>query len=217
MKEIPIRHSDREPNQVGDYYDKKLKRYYDHVSERTVVKLYTGDCYATSDPQELLVTILGSCVAVCARDPIAMIGGMNHILLPGSGTQTVLNKMSTEATRYGAFAMEKLINSILKKGGDKSRLEVKMFGGAQVMASASMIGDRNIEFVTDYLRNEELKIAAKDVGGTLPRRIHYYVDTGKVQVRRLKRKDDLVIVEKENAFTSKETSSKKEANFELFG
>lgn len=200
-KQIPIRHTDKEQYQVGDYYD-KLNRYYDNVSEHTVVKLFTGDCYVTGDPREMLVTILGSCVAVCARDPVAKVGGMNHILLPGTG-KIDLHHTPETATRYGAFAMEELINGILKKGGRKDRLEIKLFGGAQVMETATMIGERNVAFVEEYLHNENLKVISEDVGGNLPRRIHYFPDTGKVKMRRLQRKDDLVIAQEEKKYATR--------------
>ncbi len=212
-KIIPVRHSDREQHQAGDYYDGK-KRYYDNICEHTIVKLYTGDCYVTAESRELLVTILGSCVAVCARDPIAKVGGMNHILLPGTGSIKLNN--TTGSTRYGAFAMEKLINGLIKLGGRKSRIETKIFGGSQVMRNDSMIGNRNIKFVEEYLHNESIPILAKDVGGDLPRRIHYFPDTGKVRLRRLRRKDDLRIAAKEREFVQTKVASDSSGEIEIF-
>lgn len=201
MKRVPIRRADTENYVIGDYYD-KVNRYYDQVAEHLVVKVFTGDCYVTTEHNEVLVTILGSCVAVCLRDPFIKVGGMNHILLPGTSTANFTGDAG-QSTRFGAFAMEKLINEILKLGGKKERMEAKMFGGAQVMNTSTMIGERNIEFVTNYLQTEGIKVHAQDVGGTLPRRIHYFPETGKVKMRKLQRKDDLVIIEKEQAYTSK--------------
>ena len=199
----PQRRTDKEKAQAGDYYGGP-DRYYDQVSEITVVKLYSGDYYATATPGEMIMTILGSCVAACIRDPHVNIGGMNHFLLPGD---THAENSLDPSTRYGAFAMEKLINEILKLGGRRERLEVKLFGGANVINNSTMIGAKNVEFVRRYVKEEGLRVAAEDLGGTQPRRLHYYPDTGKVMMRALRRKDDLRIVEEESAYEQKLTHS----------
>ena len=195
---IPIRSQDRRIAQVGDFFD-STKRYYDNVAEHMVVKLFTGDCYVTQNPRELLITILGSCVAVCMRDPVARVGGMNHILLPGTGS---VDDIQGNPTRYGAFAMEQLINGLLKMGAVKQRLECKLFGGGNVLRNSSLIGENNIHFVRHYLHNEGLLIHAEDTGGEYPRRIHYFPDTGRVRMRRLKREDDMLITQRESQFVT---------------
>lgn len=184
------RRTDTEKEQVGDYFSGR-DRYYDQVAEITVVKVFSGDCYSTDSPGEMLVTVLGSCIAACIRDPIAKVGGMNHFLLPDS------SNVGDSPTRYGAYAMEKLVNDLLKKGASKSRMEVKIFGGGNVIKSSAMIGDKNVNFIREYLKTEGLKIAQEDVGGTSPRRIHYYPDSGKVMMRKLNRKEDYENVTKE--------------------
>lgn len=204
------RRTDKEKFQAGDYYTGP-DRYYDQVNETTVVKLHTGDYYATSTPGEMIMTILGSCVAACIRDPGNGIGGMNHFLLPSA-------KDDEPDTRYGAFAMEKLINEILKLGGRKEKLEVKLFGGGNVINNSSMIGEKNVAFVRQYVKDEGLRIASEHLGGTQPRRIHYYPDSGKVMMRALKRKEDLRITEEEAAFEKKlaKTPSATTGDAELF-
>lgn len=215
MKKVHTRRTDTEPSQVGDFYD-GIKRYYDQNMERTIVKLMTGDCYVTDDVNEMLVTILGSCVSVCVRDPIAMVGGMNHILLPGN-KHTVSKKIDPGfATRFGAFAMEELINGVLKLGGKKERLEIKLFGGGNVINNSAMIGTKNVKFVHEYLKNEGLKIVSEDVGGDRPRRIHYFPDTGKVMMRVLKRKEDMRIVEEEKKVKQQEEKQGDSVKVELF-
>lgn len=186
------RRTDTEKEQVGDYFT-GLDRYYDQVHEITVVKVFSGDCYSTNTPGEMLVTILGSCISACIRDPIAKVGGMNHFLLPNS------SNLGDSPARYGAYAMEKLINDLLKKGAQKSRMEVKIFGGGNVIKSGAMIGDKNVKFIRDYLKLEGLRIDQEDLGGTSPRRIHYYPDSGKVMMRKLNRKEDFENIEKEEA------------------
>ena len=182
--------------------------------DHTVVKLFSGDCYVTDKPNYMLVTILGSCVSACIRDPIAGVGGMNHFLLPDGGD--VDFEHASQATRYGAYAMEQLINGIISKGGQKSRLEVKLFGGGNVIKSNTLIGDRNVQFVKQFLRREGLLVSSADLGGTYPRRIHYYPDTGKVMMRNLRRKEDYDVVKEEQQFAASLTKKPFEGEVDLF-
>lgn len=189
------------------------RRHFDRASNQHVIKVYSGDCFVTTEPEHMLVTILGSCVAACIRDPLMGIGGMNHFLLPETRDAEGL---SSESTRYGAFAMEKLINEILKRGGSKSRLEVKVFGGGNVIDSSAMIGDKNVKFVLSFLTKEGLRISSQDLGGDYPRRVHYYPDTGKVMMRALRRKEDMKIVEEEKKYASTLLQKPVEGEIDLF-
>lgn len=182
--------------------------------DHTIIQLYSGDCYVTNKPKHMIVTILGSCVSACIRDPIANVGGMNHFLLPN--TTAAMDGSSCESARYGAFAMEQLINGILKLGGMKSRLEVKLFGGGNVMESSMPIGERNVAFALEYLTNEGLSIAGSDLGGDYPRRIHYYPDSGKVMMRSLMRREDMRVVEEEKRFASTLVKKQIEGGVDLF-
>ncbi|MGB8364289.1 MAG: chemotaxis protein CheD [Rhizomicrobium sp.] len=154
------------------------------------VQITQGDCYVTDDPREVLTTILGSCIAVCLRDPVAGIGGMNHFLLPeGEGTDR-------DAQRYGVNAMEVLINAILKRGGSRQRLEAKVFGGANVVVALSDVGSRNVQFAKQFLANEGITVRGGDVGGASARRIQFWPVDGRA--RQLAMVDDAKrLVEKE--------------------
>jgi chemotaxis protein CheD len=181
----------------------------------TVVKLFSGDCYFTDKPNHIFETILGSCVAACIRDIKRGIGGMNHFLLPEGGP--VSDPMNAgKSTRYGAFAMENLINGILKLGGFRENLEIKVFGGGNVINNSTMIGDKNVWFVQNYLANEGFRIAGSDLGGDYPRRINYYPDTGRVMMRNLRREDDLKIAEEEKRYASSLQTAKVEGDIDLF-
>lgn len=190
--------------QESDYNDGD-KKYFDHGSEQTVVKIYSGDCYVAKKKGEMLMTILGSCVSACIRDPVTGIGGMNHFLLPKVNHESLLDTMGT--TRYGAFAMEKLINEILKLGGRKERLEVKLFGGGNINNNSKMIGDENVKFIKEYVKNENLNVVAEHLGGNTPRRVHFFPDSGKVMIRVLQGLEDMAIVEKEKALQEKVTKT----------
>ncbi|MGM0586589.1 MAG: chemoreceptor glutamine deamidase CheD, partial [Pseudomonadota bacterium] len=137
----------------------------------------------TEDPEVAVTTLLGSCVAACLRDAGTGIGGLNHFLLPGEGR----TQGGSRSARYGVHAMEVLINDILRRGGAKERLEAKVFGGANVIdtASADTVGARNAQFVKDYLRLEGIRLAASDTGGERARRVYFFPGTGRVSVLRL--------------------------------
>ena len=161
----------------------------------------------------MLATILGSCVSACIRDPILRIGGMNHFLLPGD--EKVVTKLS-DANRYGVFAMESLINAILKAGGRKERLEIKIFGGGNVTSNSAKIGSKNAAFIRGFLSQEGLKILAEDLEGDLPRRIHYFPDTGEVFMRKLRRKEDMIVVEEEARYSKQISVVPVEGDIDLF-
>lgn len=196
---------------VKDYFAGG-KSHFDAHENIMEVKLFSGEWYVTKQ-NILLSTILGSCVSACIRDPLAGVGGMNHFLLPGNGEQ---DSKAADAARYGVFAMENLINGILGQGGRKDRLEIKVFGGGNVINNSSQIGSKNAEFIRSFLHKEGLAIASQDLEGDYPRRINYYPQSGKLMMRQLKRREDLYVAEIEKRY-SKEISSKPiEGKIELF-
>jgi chemotaxis protein CheD len=162
------------------------RRFYDAASGTWMVKVFPGDFYVTERPDETLVTVLGSCVAACIRDPRRGIGGMNHFMLPQGRTGGW--GRDSESTRFGNFAMEKLINELMKKGCARESLEIKVFGGGNVTESNIAVGTDNAQFALRYLEAERLRCVAQDLGGRFPRRIHYSPATGRV-VRRLLGRD----------------------------
>ncbi len=151
----------------------------------TQVRVQPGGYYVTGKPDEVLVAVLGSCVSACLRDPLSGLGGMNHFMLPESPSDQ--GEMGDEALRYGVHAMEVLINELLASGCPRNRLEVKLFGGADVGAHLqhARIGQRNTAFIRDYLVREGMAIAAEHLGGERPRRVHYYPAIGRIRMREL--------------------------------
>ncbi len=155
--------------------ERKLRRFRNPRDGCWHVHLTLGDTYVTSEENEVLTTILGSCIAACIRDPAGGIGGMNHFLLPnGDGRDR-------EAQCYGVNAMELLINDILKRGGDRRCLEAKLFGGANVVAALSDVGSRNASFARQFLKDESIAVVGGDVGGKMARRIQYSPVTGRAR------------------------------------
>jgi chemotaxis protein CheD len=189
-------------------------RFFDTVNGVWMVKVFPGEYYVTSQTDEVLVTILGSCVAACIRDPRTGIGGMNHFMLAEGTSQTWGG--DAESTRYGNFAMEKLINELLKLGCSRQSLEIKVFGGGNVTDTRNLIGTQNAEFVQRYLDTEGLPITAQDLGGQYPRRIHYYPSTGRVVRRLLAGSETTAVAREETEYAGRLKTRKAGGEIELF-
>jgi chemotaxis protein CheD len=169
--------------------------YYEARFGLDAVKLLPGE-YFVHDEDMLLATTLGSCIAACLWDRNARIGGMNHFMLPeGDG----------ESGRHGSFAMELLINELLKRGATRGTLEAKVFGGGQVIGGMTSInvGERNTAFVLDYLRTERIPVVSKDVLEIYPRKVCFLPASGKAMVKRLAPAHPEAIVAQESALAKK--------------
>ena len=176
-----------------------IKRFWDKENALFSAKIVPGEYYVTVDG-EMITTVLGSCVSACIRDKMRAIGGMNHFMLPldHSNGNTAWGAAASAATRYGSVAMERLINEIIKHGGRRDHLEVKLVGGGNVLGGMKTdVGAENIEFVKNYLRNEGLHVVGEDLGGVYPRKIQYFPKTGKLRVKTLVSERNRIVVEKE--------------------
>ena len=194
-----------------------VNRYWDASVDRVAAKILPGEYYV-STVEEQVVTVLGSCVSACIRDPLFGIGGMNHFMLP-DGARASLSISATDlsaATRYGNVAMEHLINAIIAYGGRREHLEVKIVGGGQVIRGMTSVGERNIEFVRDYLATEQMQIVAEDVGGTYPRKVYYDPKNGKVRVKLLKQNHNDTLIEREKRYRTELRTAPVEGEIELF-
>jgi chemotaxis protein CheD len=153
--------------------------YYNAHFGSDAVKLLPGE-YFVHHEDMLLLTTLGSCVAVCLWDRQARIGGMNHFMLPDN---------SAESGRYGPYAMEMLINALMKQGAQRMTLEAKVFGGAHVLNSVASdcmkVGQRNTQFALSYLATERIPVVVKDVEGECPRTVCFLPHSGKAMLKRL--------------------------------
>ncbi len=157
-----------------------INRYWDRAESRWVAQVLPGAYYVTK-LDEIVSTVLGSCVSTCVRDEVAGVGGLNHFMLPN---QTVATRPE-DALRYGGYAVERLLNELVKYGARRERMEIKIFGGGKVIAGMGDIGRKNLDFVEHYFSTEGLAIAAEDTGGTYARRLRYFVASGKVLLQRL--------------------------------
>lgn len=195
-----------------------INRYWDRTHDIFAAKILPGEYYVTSN-NEAIVTVLGSCVSACVRDTIFGIGGMNHFMLPldRSAKRTDISAMSN-AGRYGNFAMEKMINDILKHGGSRENLEVKIFGGGRVLQNMQSldVGNGNINFVREYIETEHLQLVGEDVGDIYPRKVIYFPLTGKAKVKKLRQMHNNTIIERETSYMSTLEVKPEESDIELF-
>ncbi len=196
-------------------YDEHLATnlYFDRHFSKDAAKVLPGEYFVT-EKNMLLVTVLGSCVAACVRDADSGIGGMNHFMLPDDGGRDVI----ANSARYGTYAMEVLINHLLKMGVRRNRMEAKVFGGGAVMASlaSSNVGTRNAEFVLNYLKLEKIPIVAKDLLDSYPRKVYYFPETGKVLVKKLHRVHNETLFSRESAYRDRLSGTQMGGEVELF-
>ncbi|MGA7799347.1 MAG: chemoreceptor glutamine deamidase CheD [Gammaproteobacteria bacterium] len=193
-----------------------VNRYWDRTHNATVAKILPGEYYVTT-ADELIVTVLGSCVSACIRDRVFGIGGMNHFMLPArGGSSRPGQSLPDAAARYGNYAMELLVNTILKNGGSRRNMEVKIFGGGRVLAQLTDVGRRNIDFVREYIETENLALVAEDVGDRFPRKVVYCPKTGRVRVKRLRVLHNDTVLKRENNYLRDLESGPVAGEIELF-
>jgi chemotaxis protein CheD len=191
--------------------------YFERQFDRNAVKVLPGEFFVSGE-DIVLSTVLGSCVSACMWDPGARVGGMNHFMLPGdagqAGSGTDLLGL---AGRYGVFAMEQLINELIKRGARKASLEVKLFGGGAVLKNFTSlnVGERNAQFVLDFLRTEGIRVASQDLLDVFPRRVAFFPVSGRALCRKLTQ-SDAAIVSAEQQYNAKLTTAKVGGDVELF-
>ncbi len=189
--------------------------YFDKHFDIDAAKILPGEYYV-SGREMMMVTVLGSCVAACIRDPVSGVGGMNHFMLPESGEG--MAKVNGLSTRYGTYAMEILINQLLKLGAKKTRLEAKVFGGGNVLRgfTVSNVGLKNAEFVKNFLSIERIPIVAEDLLDIYPRKVYFFPQTGRVLIRKLKTVHNNTIIEREKVYGNRLDHMKEGGDVELF-
>lgn len=195
-----------------------VQRTWDRHNERWSARILPGEYFVTRS-DEIITTVLGSCISACVRDPLLRIGGMNHFMLPEdttNGSSSWHDPAVGLSTRYGSFAMESLINDLMKLGARRERLEVKLTGGGRVLASVTDVGARNIAFARQWLQLEGLSLAGEDVGDIHPRRVLYFPASGRVLMFKLRNVDRGEVVSREKLYQSTLRAAPAGNDVELF-
>jgi chemotaxis protein CheD len=178
-----------------------IRRMQDTRFPYEVAVILPGEYFVSVEPR-VVYTVLGSCISVCLRDPLAGVGGMNHFMLSAPTSEGGHDSWA-DSGRYGSFAMEMLINEILKRGGRKDRLEAKVFGGGKIYDGAMDIGAKNATWALDYLERESVPLLKANVGDVCPRKVYYFTDSGKVLLKKLDRVVAKAIAEEEGQYQRK--------------
>ena len=189
--------------------------YFDSSFDIEAAKISPGEYYVTKRNM-VLVTVLGSCVAACIRDRVSGIGGMNHFMLPEMVRDE--NDPTSVSARYGAYAMEMMINQLLKMGARRSNLEAKIFGGGDVMSGmvTANMGERNAEFALDYLHVEGIAVVGQDLLEDYARKVYFFPNSGRVLVKKIRTMHNETIIEREQAYRAKLKGADIQGDVELF-
>ncbi|MBL8505134.1 MAG: chemoreceptor glutamine deamidase CheD [Methylobacillus glycogenes] len=203
---------------MGNPIDEQLANnfYFDKTFNCEAAKILPGEYY-TTDKDIVIVTVLGSCVSACIRDRVSGIGGMNHFMLP-EGNSADANSPVSESARYGTYAMEVLINQLLKGGARRENLEAKIFGGGNVLSGFTSInvGEKNANFVRKYLKNENIRVVGEDLNDVYPRKVYFFPRTGRVLVKKLKQMHNNTLISREESYAKKLNTNKVAGDVELF-
>ncbi len=189
-------------------------RMFDRSLGCDTLRILPGDYYVTNE-EIGLITVLGSCVAACIWEETSGVGGMNHFMLPDGGDDDPANSTSA---RYGLYAMEVLINDLLKSGARRSRMKAKLFGGGRVIRNMTTVnvGDRNAAFAIEFLRAENIPVIGQDLREAFARKVAFIPKTGKALVKRIDPHADNTIVEAEQKYGSKLAKQPVAGDIELF-
>lgn len=195
-----------------------INRYFDREHNIITAKILPGEYYVTKE-DEAITTVLGSCISACIRDRETKVGGMNHFMLPETNADKL--KQGNEAvvgnaTRYGNYAMEHLINTILSNGGKRKNLEVKVFGGGKIIPTLTDVGIKNINFVLDYIDQEGLRLLSQDLGDIYPRKVIYFPATGRVGMKKIQDLHNDAIAQQERQYFNHIKNAPVEGDVELF-
>jgi chemotaxis protein CheD len=188
--------------------------YFDARLNAEVAKIFPGQYFVT-ERDIVLATVLGSCVAACIRDTTARVGGMNHFLLPQTASET---GPANRSARYGTYAMEVLINRMIRHGARKQTMEAKVFGGGSVMRDlrSSAVGEANASFIVEYLSKEGIALAAQDLLDECARKIYFFPASGRVLVKKLRQLHNDTVLARELDFSRQLATTDVSGTVELF-
>ncbi len=190
-----------------------IRRMRDSRFPYEIAAILPGEFFVSREPM-IVYTVLGSCISACIRDPAIGVGGMNHFMLPEARGKTY--DSWGESTRYGSYAMERLINEILKRGGMKHRLEVKLFGAGRIYEGNIDVGVRNEEWVLQYLETEGLTPVNSDLGNDYPRKVYYFTDSGRVLMKKIERVKNRTVHEREREYARRLEQEQPQGDVTLF-
>ena len=185
-----------------------------HAAGAVRIHVVQGEQHVETDPNAVMTTILGSCIAACMWDSVRGIGGMNHFLLPGEDNQTTDYASSGSSARYGVHAMELLVNALLRRGAKRANLQAKLFGGGRMIRGLTDIGEMNATFAERFLQSESIPVVGGSLRGNQGRRIQFWPVSGRAR-QVLLRPDTLTVFQTEYQVSASKAPSQT-GDIELF-
>ena len=214
MSEKSATHSPKPPAPSLRTEFAHIRRMRDTRFPYEIAAILPGEFFVSAEPM-IVYTVLGSCVSACIRDAVVGVGGMNHFMLPAP-TGDGQSDSWGDSTRYGSFAMERLINEILKRGGLRSRLEFKLFGGGKIYEGNIDVGANNAKWALEYLKTEGFQAQKTDLGDVYPRKVYYFIDSGRVLMKKIERLKNNTIADRETEYQKQLSREQSEADVTLF-
>lgn len=196
----------------------QINRFWNRSTDSYMAKILPGEFYVTKNP-EWIATTLGSCVSACIWDEESGIGGMNHFMLPlteKQASEVTWGNIPSDATRYGNYAMEHLVNEMLKHGAVRRNLRAKVFGGGKVLNQSNNVGAKNADFVLLYLHQENIQLLSQDLGDVYPRKIMFDPLTGRARMKKIEVLNNDTIVSRERSYQKSIDQAPVEGDIELF-
>jgi len=191
-----------------------IRRMRDMRFPHEIAVIMPGEYFVSQEPM-VVYTVLGSCISVCIRDTVTKIGGMNHFML-AAPSSNIENDHWGDSARYGSYAMEVLVNELLKRGAHKSRLEAKVFGGGKIYEGLNDVGAKNAAWALEYLEREGLRPIKADVGDVCPRKVYYFTESGRVLLKKLDGVQRQAIVSEEQRYQKELDNEVKGGDVTLF-
>ncbi len=191
-----------------------IRRMRDMRFPHEIAVIMPGEYFVSKEPM-VVYTVLGSCISVCIRDTVMKIGGMNHFMLAAPSDNVEDDHWGASA-RYGSYAMEVLVNELLNRGGHKSRLEVKVFGGGKIYEGLNDVGAKNAAWALEYLEREGIRPIKADVGDVCPRKVYYFTESGRVLLKKLDRVQRQAIAKEEQRYQQAVAQEAKAGDVTLF-
>jgi len=191
-----------------------IRRMRDMRFPHEIAVIMPGEYFVSQEPM-VVYTVLGSCISVCIRDAVAKIGGMNHFMLAVPANNIGHDHWGASA-RYGSYAMEVLVNELLIRGGHKSRLEVKVFGGGKIYEGMNDVGAQNAAWALEYLDREGIRPIKADIGDVCPRKVYYFTESGRVLVKKLDPVQRQAIAKEEERYQQALVQESKAGDVTLF-
>ena len=183
-----------------------MNSYFDNHFNKKIITIYPGEFY-TSNDNEMISTVLGSCISIALFDSEKKIGGLNHFMLAKDTSIEDDRESNRLMGKFGEYAMELLLKDVLQKGAKLENLQAKVFGGSNVFnlpaKTGAQVGEVNIKFAFDYLKQKKIPVVTSNTGGTAPRKIFFDPISSKVYLKYIQNRNvDAQLESKEEAYLS---------------